>query len=108
MRRVTIIIIGALMTVGCSNGSTGGPEFDSSNPIACLAIFGIAANGYQQAGNASAAERMVEKSMLVARQQGGAEWVQSAMPEARQIGARIEAANDREASDRLLQECEAK
>jgi|GEM_PF-4385354 len=107
MLRVTTIITAALLTCACANGSPAGQDFDSSNPVACLAIFGIAANGYQQSGDAAAADRMVEKSMSLARQHGGAEWVQNATLEARQIGARIEAANDRDASVRLLQECEA-
>jgi|SRR5215217_328400 len=108
MLRVTTIISAALLISGCANEGRAAQAFDSSNPVACLAIFGIAANGYRQSGNTAAADRMLEKSMLLARQNGGAEWIQNVTPEARQIGARIEAANDRAATVRLLQECEAR
>ena len=107
MLRITTIITITLLTSACANASSGGKHFDSSNPVACLAIFGIAANGFQQAGDGAAAEKMLQKSMFLARQHGGAEWIQNVTPEARQLGASIEASKDGDASLRLLQECEA-
>ncbi len=107
MLRLMTTITVTLLASACANGSHGGQHFDSSNPVACLAIFGIAANGYRQAGDGVAAEKMLQKSMFLARHHGGTEWIGSVAAEARQLGASIEAAKDPDAALRLLQECEA-
>lgn len=91
---------------GCANASA--PTFDSSNPVSCLVIFGVAANGAKQVSNAAAAGEMVKRASFLAEQHGGAEWITRVTPESMRIGAGMEAAHDERATLKLLDECVAR
>ncbi|WP_188053293.1 hypothetical protein [Sphingosinithalassobacter sp. CS137] len=94
-----------LLLAGCTPAND--PFFDSANPAHCAAIFGLAANRAQQASNSDVADEMVMRATLLAEQHGGAAWIEAITPEALEIAARMEAANDREAELRWLDECTA-
>lgn len=98
----------ALAAAACTNASAGVNAFDSSDPVVCLTIFGIAVNGHKQAGNIDAADRLVARSAVLVRKQGGVEWLKKIAPEALKVGTTLEAANDRNATIRLLEACEAR
>lgn len=103
-----MVIATALMALpaGCANASA--PTFDSSNPVSCLVIFGVAANGAKQVSNPAAAGEMVKRASFLAEQHGGAEWIKKVTPESMRIGAGMEAAHDERATLKLLDECVAK
>lgn len=99
-----------MLPMGCANASE--PTFDSNNPVSCLAIFGATANGVKQVSNAAVAaaiaDDMAERVIFLAEQHGGVEWLKKVTPEAMQIGAKMEAANDGSATIKLFDECVAR
>jgi hypothetical protein len=103
-----MVIVSGFMALpaGCANASA--PNFDSSNPVSCLVIFGVAANGAKQVSNPTAASEMVERASFLAEQNGGTEWITKVTPESMRIGAGMEAAHDERATLKLLDECVAK
>ena len=100
-----------LTTMSISLGACAGtddPRFDSTDPVHCMAIFGIAANGAKQASNAAAADEMFRRASFLAGQQGGAAWIEKITPRSLEAGKEMEAAQDERATLKLLDECVAK
>jgi len=105
MSRTIMGCILAYLAAGCTGA--GENVFDSSKAVNCMAIFGISHNAYQQLSNFRDAELMNVRNTFLAKQNGGPNWIKDNLEEAVQIGAKISAKNDREATIRLLKGCEA-
>lgn len=103
MWRMVMATAFTTLPAGCA--SANAPTFDSSNPVSCMVIFGVAANGAKQVSNAAAAGEMVKRASFLAEQHGGAEWITKIMPESIRIAAGMEAAHDEGATLKLLDEC---
>lgn len=94
-----------LLPAGCANADER--SFDSSDPVHCMVIFGVAANGAKQVSQLAVADEMVRRASFLAEQQGGPEWIRKITPQSMEIGRKMEAANDERATLRLLDECVA-
>lgn len=106
MWRIVIATAFTASSAGCANASD--PTFDSSNPVSCLAIFGIAANGAKQGSKFTSASEMIKRASFLAEQHGGAECIRKVTPESMRIGAGMKVAQDERATLELLDECVAK
>jgi hypothetical protein len=92
-----------LASAGCSNAKAS--EFSSADPVACLTIFGITANGAQQGGKPALAEEMVGRSTRLVQQQGGLPWLKEVQPRAMEVAKTMEAKLDGAAAITLLEQC---
>ncbi|WP_375427672.1 hypothetical protein [uncultured Sphingomonas sp.] len=96
----------SMLLAGCANADE--PTFDSSNPVSCMVIFGVAANGAKQVSQPAVADEMIRRASFLAGQHGGLEWIKKVMPQSIKVGRKMEAAHDERATIRLLEECVAK
>lgn len=103
-----MVMATAFTTLPAGCASANAPTFDSSNPVSCMVIFGVAANGAKQVSNAAAAGEMVKRASFLAEQHGGAECIRKVTPESMRIGAGMKVAQDERATLELLDECVAK
>ncbi len=92
-----------LFQTGCSNAAS--PDFDSNNPVHCMAIFGVAANGAKQVSQPAVVDEMVRRISFIAAQHGGPEWIKKITPEAQEAGRKMEAARDERATIKLYDDC---
>lgn len=104
MRRIPMTIL-MLLPIGCAD--TNERTFDSSDPVHCMVIFGIAANGAKQASQPAVADEMVRRATFLADQRGGLAWIKKVTPQSLEIGKKMEAAHDERATLRLLDDCVA-
>lgn len=99
-----------MLPIGCADASS--PTFESSDPVSCMVIFGIAANGAKQMSDAAAAEKtgneMLRRTAFLAKQNGGIAWIKRITPQSMQIAAKMEAARDERATIKLFDECVAR
>lgn len=95
-----------MLMAGCANIDE--PTFDSSNPVSCMVIFGVAANGAKQESQPAVADQMVRRAAFLAKQQGGVEWIKKITPLSTETAKRMEAANNEHATLKMLDECIAK
>jgi len=94
-----------LLPIGCADANER--TFDSSNPVHCMVIFGIAANGAKQVSQPAVADEMARRATFLAEQHGGLAWIKKVKPQSMEIGKKMEAAHDERATLRLLDECVA-
>jgi hypothetical protein len=94
-----------LLPIGCANANER--TFDSSNPVHCMVIFGVAANGAKQVSLPAVADEMERRASFLAEQHGGAAWIKTITPQSMEVGKKMEAAHDERATLRLLDECVA-
>lgn len=94
-----------LLATGCGNADSR--TFDSSDPVHCMVVFGIAANSARAIGQPGIAAEMTHRLTDLAERNGGADWIARITPQAQEIGRKLEAARDERATIRLLQDCEA-
>lgn len=103
------LILAGLLIVpayGCANANAA--TFDSSDPVQCMTIFGIAAAGAKERGQHELAEEMIGRQMLLAEQQGGVEWIKDMAPRSVELAQKMEAAQDVQATLELLNQCKAR
>lgn len=96
----------ALLSFGCSRADA--ETYDSSDPVYCMTIFGIAANAANEMSNADLANEVTMRLFYLASQHGGVEWIRKITPDTIQAAARMEAAHDETATIKLLTDCEAR
>jgi hypothetical protein len=94
-----------LLQTGCS--TVDATTFDSTNPVHCMVIFGIAANSARQISQPMVAKQMMRRFSVLADHHGGSAWLAKIDAEALAVAKRMEAANNRKATIQLLEECEA-
>jgi hypothetical protein len=94
-----------VLPMGCAN--VDDRTFDSSDPVHCMVVFGVAANGAKQVSQPAVADEMVRRASFVAEQRGGLKWIKKITPQSMEIGRKMEAAHDERATLRLLDECVA-
>lgn len=105
MWRVVVAGAMSLPVIGCADANAA--TFDSSDPVSCMVIFGIAANGAKQAAQHTVVNEMVGRASFLAAQNGGVEWIQKIGPQSMEIAKKMEAAQDKRATFELLDQCVA-
>jgi hypothetical protein len=99
---VLFLIIGGLG--GCQKAD----GWDSTNPVHCMTVFGLASAGAAAQSNQAAVTDMNARQMRMVRANGGVPWIEQITPETQRLAAEIERANDDAALSTLLEECAAR
>ncbi|MCA1199893.1 hypothetical protein K9B35_18150 [Sphingomonas sp. R647] len=96
-----------LMMFQTACSSANSRDFDSSDPVHCMVIFGIAANSARQMGQPAIADEMTKRVSFLAERHGGAGWIKQITPRSQEVGRKMEAANDQRATIKLFDDCVA-
>lgn len=97
----------SILLVALLAGCDGAPatSYDSSNPVNCLAIFGLANVGARAKGDQQLSREMQERQTALVKAQGGINWLNKIAPEAKQFATQLERDKDGGATETLLRQC---
>jgi len=103
--RCALVLVLALGNLG---GCQRADSWDSTNPVHCMTVFGLASAGAAAQSNQALVNDMNARQMAIVRANGGVPWIEQIKPETQRLAAEFEQADDDAALSRLLDECAAR